>query len=113
MLAQVKADDDLKGIAVVALTKSKSEEDVLKGCDLAANCYVTKPIDLEAPHTSTQWQEYIFPGDLPGAGNVRERGVDEPSAGEGAEAAEPKKAAVMRHRRPVRKIHPYRETLNR
>jgi DNA-binding response OmpR family regulator len=29
------------------LTTSKAEEDVLRSYELRANCYVTKPVDLE------------------------------------------------------------------
>ena len=32
---------------MVILTTSKAEEDVLRSYDLHANCYVTKPVDLE------------------------------------------------------------------
>ena len=37
----------LKRIPVVVLTTSKAEEDVLRTYNLHANCYVTKPVDLE------------------------------------------------------------------
>ncbi|OGS37041.1 MAG: response regulator [Elusimicrobia bacterium RIFOXYB2_FULL_49_7] len=47
VLAEIKADPDLKRIPVVVLTTSKAEEDVLKTYDLHANCYVTKPVDLD------------------------------------------------------------------
>lgn len=47
VLAEVKNDDDLKCIPVVVLTTSKAEEDILRSYDLHANCYVTKPIDLD------------------------------------------------------------------
>jgi CheY-like chemotaxis protein len=46
VLAEVKADPDLKRIPVVILTTSRAEEDVLRAYDLHANCYVTKPVDL-------------------------------------------------------------------
>ena len=46
VLAEIKADDDLKRIPVVILTISKDEEDVLKSYNLHANCFITKPIDL-------------------------------------------------------------------
>ena len=47
VLAEVKADDRLKTIPVVVLTTSRSEQDILKSYGLHANCYVTKPVDLE------------------------------------------------------------------
>ena len=47
VLQEIKSDDLLKRIPVVVLTTSKAEEDVLKTYNLHANCYVTKPVDLE------------------------------------------------------------------
>lgn len=47
VLAQIKADENLKRIPVVVLTTSKAEEDILKTYNLHANCYVTKPVDLD------------------------------------------------------------------
>jgi CheY-like chemotaxis protein len=47
VLAEIKADPALKRIPVVILTSSKAEEDIVKSYNLYANCYVTKPVDLE------------------------------------------------------------------
>jgi len=47
VLQDIKNDPELKRIPVVVLTTSKAEEDVLRTYDLHANCYVTKPVDLE------------------------------------------------------------------
>jgi two-component system, chemotaxis family, response regulator Rcp1 len=47
VLEEIKTDNDLKRIPVVVLTTSKAEEDVLRTYNLHANCYVTKPVDLE------------------------------------------------------------------
>jgi chemotaxis family two-component system response regulator Rcp1 len=47
VLQDIKNDADLKRIPVVVLTTSKAEEDVLRTYNLHANCYVTKPVDLE------------------------------------------------------------------
>lgn len=47
VLAEVKGDPELKRIPVILLTTSKSEEDILKGYDLHANSYITKPVHLE------------------------------------------------------------------
>ena len=47
VLQEVKTDEVLKRIPVVVLTTSKAEEDVLRTYNLHANCYVTKPVDLE------------------------------------------------------------------
>ncbi|HEX7465226.1 MAG TPA: response regulator, partial [Usitatibacter sp.] len=47
VLSEIKQDADLRAIPVVILTTSQAEEDVLRSYDLHANCYVTKPVDLE------------------------------------------------------------------
>jgi CheY-like chemotaxis protein len=47
VLAEIKEDPDLKRIPVVVLTISKAEEDIIKTYELHANCYITKPVDLE------------------------------------------------------------------
>jgi len=47
VLEEIKADKKLMRIPVVILTTSKAEEDVLRTYALHANCYVTKPVDLE------------------------------------------------------------------
>ena len=47
VLAEIKNDDNLKRIPVVILTISKAEEDILRTYNLHANCYVTKPLDLD------------------------------------------------------------------
>ncbi|HEX7364715.1 MAG TPA: response regulator [Dehalococcoidia bacterium] len=47
VLAEIKEDPQLKLIPVVVLTISKAEEDIIKSYELHANCYITKPVDLE------------------------------------------------------------------
>ena len=47
VLAEVKSDAKLKTIPVVVLTTSRAEQDVLRSYELQANCYITKPVDLE------------------------------------------------------------------
>jgi chemotaxis family two-component system response regulator Rcp1 len=47
VLTEIKADDNLKSIPVVILTTSKADEDIVRSYDLHANCYVTKPVDLD------------------------------------------------------------------
>ena len=46
VLAAIKEDPDLRRIPVVILTTSKAEEDILRSYNLHANCYITKPMDL-------------------------------------------------------------------
>jgi CheY-like chemotaxis protein len=47
VLGEIKNDDDLKRIPVVVLTVSKAEEDILKSYNLHANCFISKPVDLD------------------------------------------------------------------
>lgn len=47
VLAEIKEDPDLKRIPVVILTTSTAEQDILKTYNLHANCYITKPVDLD------------------------------------------------------------------
>ncbi len=47
VLAEIKADADLRRIPVVVLTTSRAEEDILRTYDLHANCFITKPVDLD------------------------------------------------------------------
>lgn len=47
VLARIKDDEELKMIPVVVLTSSEAETDILKVYNLHANCYVTKPVDLD------------------------------------------------------------------
>jgi CheY-like chemotaxis protein len=48
VLAEIKADPDLRRIPVVVLTTSRSEEDILRSYDLHANAYVSKPVAFDA-----------------------------------------------------------------
>ena len=47
VLAEIKADADLRRLPVVVLTTSSAEKDVLESYNLYANCYITKPVDLD------------------------------------------------------------------
>lgn len=47
-LAKIKADPALRRIPVVILTTSKAEEDMVKGYDLGAASYITKPVTFDA-----------------------------------------------------------------
>ena len=48
VLQAIKTDPELRRIPVIVWTTSKSERDVSAAYDLQANCYVTKPSDLDA-----------------------------------------------------------------
>jgi CheY-like chemotaxis protein len=47
VLAEVKADENLRTIPVIVLTTSQADEDVLRSYQLHANAYVTKPVDFD------------------------------------------------------------------
>ena len=47
VLSEIKAEDRLKRIPVVILTTSQSEDDIHKAYHLNANCYISKPVDLD------------------------------------------------------------------
>jgi CheY-like chemotaxis protein len=47
VLAEIKADERLKRIPVVVLTTSGADEDIARAYGHHANCYITKPVDLE------------------------------------------------------------------
>ena len=47
VLEQIKTDPELKRIPVVIMTSSEEQADVLKAYNLHANCYVTKPVNVD------------------------------------------------------------------
>ncbi len=47
VLEIIKKDEDLKKIPVVILTTSEDEKDILQSYELHANCYITKPVELQ------------------------------------------------------------------
>jgi CheY-like chemotaxis protein len=47
VLAEIKITPSLKRIPVVVITASEAEQDILNCYDLHANCYITKPMDLD------------------------------------------------------------------
>jgi CheY-like chemotaxis protein len=48
VLALIKEDESLKSIPTVILTTSEAEVDILRSYQLQANCYLSKPVQLEA-----------------------------------------------------------------
>jgi chemotaxis family two-component system response regulator Rcp1 len=48
VLALIKADTSFKIIPTVILTTSDAEQDIVRSYELQANCYLTKPVQLEA-----------------------------------------------------------------
>ncbi|MBI1785608.1 response regulator [Candidatus Sumerlaeota bacterium] len=47
VLEKIRQDPELRRLAVVVLTTSRHEEDVLRTYDLGVNSYINKPVDLE------------------------------------------------------------------
>lgn len=47
VLAEIKANDSLKSIPVIILTTSEAEKDVLISYELNANCFISKPVELD------------------------------------------------------------------
>ena len=47
VLDELKADPTLARIPVIVLTTSAAESDILHSYDLQANCFITKPLDLD------------------------------------------------------------------
>jgi CheY-like chemotaxis protein len=47
VLREIKAEPELRKVPVVVLTTSAAEADILQAYDLHANCYITKPVDLD------------------------------------------------------------------
>ncbi len=47
VLAEVKTDEVLRFIPIIVLTTSDSEQDITKAYSLYANCFITKPVDLD------------------------------------------------------------------
>ena len=48
VLAEMRQHDELRMVPVVVLTSSDAERDIVESYRLGANCYVTKPVDLQA-----------------------------------------------------------------
>lgn len=47
VLAEIKADENLRSIPVVVMTTSRADQDVAQAYELQANCYINKPVDFE------------------------------------------------------------------
>jgi chemotaxis family two-component system response regulator Rcp1 len=60
VLREIKMDKEMGRIPVVILTTSQAEEDVLKTYDLHANCFITKPVDLEQFIKVVQFIEFFW-----------------------------------------------------
>ena len=47
VLAEIKSDTALRRIPVVIVTSSEAEEDIVRSYDSHANCYISKPLELD------------------------------------------------------------------
>lgn len=47
VLSVIKQDEELRNIPVVVVTSSEADQDIVESYKLHANCYVTKPVDLD------------------------------------------------------------------
>ena len=54
VLAEIKTDPELKHIPVIVMTASASDQDILRSYELYANCYITKPSDLNQYNQTIQ-----------------------------------------------------------
>ena len=62
VLAEVKADSELMHIPVVVFSSSSAPPDVTGAYRLHANCYVTKPADLNELFKAVSWIEKFWLG---------------------------------------------------
>jgi two-component system response regulator len=60
VLEEIKTDDSLKRIPVVVLTTSSADEDILRSYNLHANCFITKPVDLNSFVTIVKSIEHFW-----------------------------------------------------
>jgi two-component system, chemotaxis family, response regulator Rcp1 len=60
VLDEIKRDASLRSIPVVILTTSQAEQDICRAYELHANCYVTKPVDLDQFITVVQTIENFW-----------------------------------------------------
>ncbi|MEZ5490470.1 MAG: response regulator [Gammaproteobacteria bacterium] len=63
-LAHIKSDPALRGIPVIILTTSSAEEDMVKGYDLGAASFITKPVTFESlvklmKSLGSYWIEFV------------------------------------------------------
>ena len=47
VLNEIRHDEELKLLPVIILTSSEAEDDIRRAYELHANCFVTKPVDLD------------------------------------------------------------------
>ncbi|MDA0739333.1 MAG: response regulator [Nitrospirae bacterium] len=60
ILKHIKDDKTLKRIPVIVLSSSQNPDDIAKAYELHANCYLTKPVDLEPFFEIVKAVEYFW-----------------------------------------------------
>ena len=72
VLAEMKGSPSLRQIPVVIMTSSRADEDIQQAYDLNANCYITKPADLQGYMTVVRALEnfWFMTATLPDAGRL-------------------------------------------
>lgn len=60
VLEEIKADESLRRIPVVVLTTSSADEDIVRSYNLHANCFITKPVDLNSFVTIVKSIEHFW-----------------------------------------------------
>lgn len=60
ILKHIKDDKTLKRIPVIVLSSSQNPDDIAMAYDLHANCYLTKPVDLELFFEIVKAVEYFW-----------------------------------------------------
>jgi CheY-like chemotaxis protein len=59
VLAEIRADADLKRLPIIVLTSSSAEEDIVKSYELQANAFLTKPVNpTEFVDTVKSFQQF-------------------------------------------------------
>lgn len=64
LLERIKGDEVLRATPVIILTTSQAERDIARSYQLQANCYVSKPVDLQSfldvvQHTGEFWLQIV------------------------------------------------------
>jgi chemotaxis family two-component system response regulator Rcp1 len=60
VLAEIRRDKGLKSLPVIILTSSEAEDDISRAYELGANCFVTKPADLDEMVQVVQAIDYFW-----------------------------------------------------
>jgi len=83
VLCEVKMDSELRDIAVIVFSSSASSSDVNRAYECHANCYISKPSDLDAFFDALRWVESFWlrtatlaPPIAPGSGISDPDGAD-------------------------------------